>query len=239
MTSCMKKIGCGLFVLLFFLINPAISRAEFYKYVDENGAVHFVDDINKIPVQYRYDLDKYKEKYDDLHPKDKALKLAEERRRAEKLKAEEAAKAAQEAARQRQLARQEMLKRVETKVIINGNQILVPVTMWTGYNKLNTLLLLDTGATVIVLHKKIADQLNLTPIQKGKIRVAGGNVIDSYRGRLSRFAVGPYKVENIGVTVIEHQGPKIDYSGLLGMNFLRNVKYTIDYQNQVIRWQAQ
>ncbi len=234
MTPCIEKILCGFFVLLFFHLNPALSRAEFYKYVNEKGETHFVDDVSKIPEQYRYDLDKYKEKYDDLPLAERAKKLAEDRQRDEALKAEEAA---EEAKRQRELDRQELLKRLETKVIINGNQILVPVTMWSEYKKVDTLLLLDTGATVIVLHKKTAQKLNLTAIQKGKIRVAGGSIIDSSRSQLNRFAVGPYKAENIPVTIIEHQGPKISYSGLLGMNFLRNVKYTIDYKNQVILWQ--
>ena len=43
-------------------------------------------------------------------------------------------------------------------------------------------------------------------------------------------------MEDAGVLVIPHEGAPVNYSGLLGMNFLKNVQYAIDYQNQVIRW---
>jgi hypothetical protein len=43
-------------------------------------------------------------------------------------------------------------------------------------------------------------------------------------------------MENALVIIVPHAGESLNYSGLLGMNFLKNVQYTIDYQNQMIRW---
>ncbi len=234
---CTHKIIWALFAWGCLFLNPVVSNAEFYKYVDENGQTHFVDDINNIPDQYKPDVDKYKEKYDDLPPEVRAQKLAEEARIAAEIRAKEEREAAEALERRRKEAEEALKKRLETKVVIRGNQILVPVTMWSGYNKVETHLLLDTGATIIVLHQDIANQLELTSTKKGKIRVAGGNIIDSSLGHLSRFKVGPYKARKVPVTIIENQGPKIEYAGLLGMNFLRNVKYTIDYKKAVIHWQ--
>jgi hypothetical protein len=44
-------------------------------------------------------------------------------------------------------------------------------------------------------------------------------------------------MEKATVLIMPYEGPAVSYSGLLGMNFLKNVQYTIDYQNQLIRWQ--
>jgi hypothetical protein len=40
--------------------------------------------------------------------------------------------------------------------------------------------------------------------------------------------------------VIKHEaqtGETVHFSGLLGMNILRNSRYTIDFENKKIRWQ--
>jgi hypothetical protein len=44
-------------------------------------------------------------------------------------------------------------------------------------------------------------------------------------------------MEDASVLIISHEGAPVNYSGLLGMNFLKNVAYSIDYKNQVIRWE--
>jgi hypothetical protein len=43
-------------------------------------------------------------------------------------------------------------------------------------------------------------------------------------------------MENALVIIVSHTGEPLNYSGLLGINFLKNIQYTIDYQNQMIRW---
>ncbi|OQY59460.1 MAG: hypothetical protein B6245_06620 [Desulfobacteraceae bacterium 4572_88] len=58
-------------VLLAFFPQP--SDAEFYKYVDKNGTVHFVDDPSKIPEEYLDQLKVIPEKYDDLPEAERAM----------------------------------------------------------------------------------------------------------------------------------------------------------------------
>ena len=52
-----KKLLMFLIILLF----SAAAFAEFYKYYDENGNVHFTDDYNKVPVDQRANIRGYEE----------------------------------------------------------------------------------------------------------------------------------------------------------------------------------
>ena len=62
------------FVLFFLYIwVPSAIHAEFFKYVDKDGKVHFVDDESKIPAEYLDTKRGYKEKYDDFSKEQKAL----------------------------------------------------------------------------------------------------------------------------------------------------------------------
>jgi hypothetical protein len=45
----------------------------------------------------------------------------------------------------------------ETKVFIKGNQVLVPVTLGYDSKEAEALLVLDTGASITVLHQEIAE----------------------------------------------------------------------------------
>ena len=124
----------------------------------------------------------------------------------------------------------------ETKIVINGDQILVPVKIKVGAKKIETLLLLDTGATTVVLHTDLAKKLKLRAQKKSRIRVAGGNTIVTDVGILGSMAVGPILRKNLTVCIVDSHNGVEPYEGFLGMNFLSNTNYRIDFKKQVIIW---
>jgi predicted aspartyl protease len=245
----MKRHKCfNILILLLFIFLCASPDvwAEFYKYVDDEGNIFYADDLSSIPEQYRDRVSVYREKYDNLSREEKSQVLQREEeqlRRQEELHRQEIerlqqAQELEEAEKQKEAeaARQELLKKAETKVILEGNRLLVPVTVNNNGIEVVVNLLLDTGASQIVLNRKVADQLDVITLKKGAAQLAGGSSISTQLGKVSFVKVGPYKMKDASVLIIPHEGPPVNYSGLLGMNFLKQLEYSIDYKNQVIRW---
>jgi len=126
----------------------------------------------------------------------------------------------------------------ETRVIIKNNKVFVPVTLGYENNQIETTLIFDTGAGSIVLHADVARQLGIEQGQAAQGEGVGGIRIATQTTRLSYVQVGPHKKENLRADIITYEGTADqDYNGLLGMNFIRGLKYTIDFNDQVIRWQ--
>jgi predicted aspartyl protease len=193
--------------VIAWIASAADGRAEFYRFVDEHGRREKAAAI---------------ERQRQLEEAD-----TEARRNAQ---ADEAAR--REAARQQE----ELLKRQETRVTVNGNQILVPVRLDHDGRTVEAQMLLDTGASSIVLHRQVAQRLNLVPSRKAEAQVVGGRSITTEIAELNQLIVRPVSASDIPVLIIAHDGAPVPFDGLLGMNFLRNVRYSVDYQNQVIRW---
>ncbi len=259
----MDKILISFLICLsaVFLL-PRKAACEFYKYLDKDGKIHFVDSRYKIPKEYRTDLKTYEEKYDHLSEEERDQRIEEERQKAEELRLEredaqreldsqrekeqEKKRLAEEARlkeeKKAQLQRQraeheEFLKNFETNIQVVGyGQALVPCTLEYNGKETEVMLLLDTGCTYTTVHKDAVKKLRLKRRGRGKARTAGGGTINYSVAKLDSFKVGPYKMDGFSVTLIENKDSRSPHNGLLGMNFLAGREYTIDYVRRVIRW---
>ena len=227
------------FGLLTALLLPVGAGAEFYSYEDRSGTLHFVDDQSKIPKEYRQKLQVRKDKYDDLPEEERALMLETDRRERDAARRSETEQ--QERLRQ---ARSEKEKRealelrrmaLITPVVIAGHQVFVPVKLANGSAETEAMLLLDTGATSSVISPEVAARLNIEKAENVRARVVGGRDLKVKRTILRQMQVGPVQRADQEVMIISQRGGGFG-DGLLGMNFLAGLKYTIDFQKQTINW---
>ena len=238
-----KKIKLLSILLFFIFLSFLFSQkaiAEFYKYIDKDGKIHFVDDFSKIPPEYREKPEVYREKYDHLPEQERTIMMEKEYNELERRRKEKGIvleKESLERKKTEELGTKKRLKKIETKVIIRGNSVFVPVKLGYKNRKYEAQLVLDTGAGRTTLHQKFANKLKLLQFKRGKSEVAGGGLINTKGAKVSYVEVGPVKKENLIVSIIDYAGHGSGYDGLLGMDFLRDLEYKIDFEKQVIIWE--
>lgn len=138
---------------------------------------------------------------------------------------------------QKQVKTNAFIQDSETKVIVRDNKVFVPVILGYQDREVTTSLVFDTGASSIVLHENIADKLGIDQYTPSKGRGVGGITIDAKETKLDYVRVGPHKKTDLVAHIVAYQGPEIEYyNGLLGINFLKGLEYTIDFDQKVIRW---
>jgi predicted aspartyl protease len=125
----------------------------------------------------------------------------------------------------------------ETKVIIAGQHVIVPVEIQYKGRSLELNLLLDTGASIITLHEEAVKRLRLPKNKSAHFTTAGGHVITADMVELDEVRFGPYRQEKVLAGVIEYrQSTALAFDGLLGMNVLKGIEYKIKYEKSSILW---
>jgi len=218
-----------LLIILMLLAVPSTGSAEIYKYRDKDGRLNFVDEEHKIPVEYRDRTKSISESVDGLGTFDSPTadndidtSTGQEDVKEEEFDSDSVS---------------EELEEYQTPVIIARNRVLVPVEVAMGNRVAELSLLLDTGASRTVLHRSSLSELDLPSGKRYKARVAGGGFVNSNRIKFRYINVGPFRIKKASAMVINLTGNPPSYDGMLGMDFLKNHPYQIDFENQVINWE--
>jgi len=121
-----------------------------------------------------------------------------------------------------------------TRVAIISNRVLVPVTLAYRGKEVTAHFVLDTGASTCTISPTLAARLHFNPDdgRRGIAQGVGGGVFEVRQTMLDYLIVGPNRKYDVEATVIE----SAQADGLLGMNFLRELRYHIDFQNSSITW---
>jgi tetratricopeptide (TPR) repeat protein len=126
----------------------------------------------------------------------------------------------------------------QTTVVIRGNQVCVPVTVSYRGRSARALLLLDTGASVTGISDGIAAQLGLETSDTNPMLavVADGRAVRARWFEADSLAVGPKVLAPLRIGILPGSLPGVD--GLLGMDFLRSVRYQVNFSRSVIEWNS-
>ncbi len=119
-----------------------------------------------------------------------------------------------------------------------GAAIVVPVLI-NGEGPFN--FVLDTGATITCIDRELVNRLKL-PEQRGQIGIGAGvkNQGNVQLIKVNSLQVGSAKAENLNACTLDLQhirGIGLDANGLVGLNFLKSYRITIDFQRNVVQFQ--
>lgn len=235
----------GTLMLLALAGAEDTAVAKYYKYRDENGVLHFVDDSATIPDHVIPNMETVAEPWDHLSDEEKKARMEREQERIRNIRKESKEqlnrfKRQQRMEEEMQRERDEERRRRQlsgtTPIDFINNSIYINATI-TYKGRSHTLrFILDTGASITVVYGPAAKRIGLETSKAGKALLAGGKKAKVRVANVDAIAIGPRQVKGPKVMVFGYDKKKPGYDGLLGMDFLRHFPHVIDTKKKVIIW---
>ena len=118
------------------------------------------------------------------------------------------------------------------KLTRRGNSLTTDVLL---NRKVNTELIVDTGATDTVISTNLAKKLgiSLNKSQNVLCQMADGRTVSGKQVSIREVRVGGAKVYNVQAVVLD-SGDMRDSPGLLGMSFLSNFVFKVDTEKELL-----
>ena len=173
---------------------------EYFNYVDDNGIIFWVDDVSKVPNQYRINASQGKNRSDK--PEHKA---------------------------------EGKLQHV-TKINILNDKIIVPVVFKNNGHIVKAKMALDDRTPVTTLSPDLAAKLKFKKSKKTSLK--NHNVDNNNHAKSTKVDSIELdgKIQANSEVLITPLTATRGVDGLLGNSFLRLFNFTIDYENQLLKW---
>jgi len=202
------------------------SAANFYKWTDEYGGVHFSDSIQNIPPQYRdqFQTGRFEptiQKKSDKIEKDYIKAESPSVKAAEETSDDDGAEPALKEYKVSYDAFEGATRRIIIKVRINDS-ITVPMA-------------LDTGSPDMLIFSDLADRLDLLENNEAKVLFQAGGIggtVPAVRTIIDNIQIGEMKQEVVPAKIID--GVTDAFDGLIGMDFIVNYSVQIDSKNNML-----
>ena len=121
-----------------------------------------------------------------------------------------------------------------TKITIVNNQIFIPVTLINNGLSIKIQLVLDTGCSHTSIPYKYLNKIRPKFTERGMMIVADGRKVPIKRTVIDYIKVGSKKERSFPISGSEVVGSQ--NTGLLGLDFLKNHPFRIDFEKQILYW---
>lgn len=212
-------------LLCLTLCWPA-AQARIYHYENAEGRKVYVDNIHRIPPQFRDHVQVREERAPatgksrvTFPEKDKAIVEGEDSLESD------------------YKAVVKHIRKLEMPISVKNNLVIAPVKMHFGRRSVKLKLVLDTGASSTVVYQHALNSLQTKFRKAGSVLLADGNSVPAKKLILDKVVIGPYEAKKVQTLVLENPLGAAGAQGLLGMDFLSQAPYELDLERKYIIWE--